>query len=87
MEEILQLKEELRTIKNLLEELCSNTKKKINEIEDKYQYFDAKQVMKCYNINKDTLIKYRNSGVIKFKKLGTGNYLYPKSQFLFKEGK
>lgn len=76
--EIDELKTELKLIKHLLE-------KKSQELPIELKTLTAKQVMEVLHINKDTLIKWRNKGEIKYKRLGNGNYIYPAIQFLNKE--
>lgn len=76
--ELEDLKTELKLIKHLIE-------KKNQELPIELQTLTAKQVMESQHINKETLIKYRNSGEIKYKRYGNGTYVYPAKQFLYKE--
>lgn len=76
------LKKEIQEMKEMIKELLME---KI--IPEEYQYFTSDQVKTIYHINKDSLIKYRKSGEIKYKRLGNGTYIYPKIQFRFNNHK
>lgn len=76
--ELEDLKTELRLIKHLVE-------KKNQELPIELRTLTAKQVMEIRHINKDTLAKYRDKGLIKYQRYSNGTYVYPAQQFLYKD--
>jgi hypothetical protein len=75
-----EFKTELKQVKELIA-------KEKNVTSDECNWFNTEQVLQCYPISKNTLIKERKAGNIIAKRLSNGVYMYPKSQFVYREKK
>jgi len=80
LELILALKVDMKSLKETVKETTTI-------VPDEYNCITGDDVQKILKINKDSLIKYRASGEIKYKKYGTATYRYPIKQFQFIEPK